>query len=390
MNIKSIRVIPLGYPLPESPTSRRAFALVRVETDSGVVGYGEGSTSYGHFYPTVMTTIVDDILAPVLIGKDVLQIRERIKDMQRYLYPWLGIDGISSQVIAAVEIALWDIQGRVMDKPIHALLGGKTTNSFPLYWSGPRATPGETDFQKVFDPALELGFVGVKTRIGYRGDIKSDMDQVEAVREHIGPDLKLMVDAYWNYGVESASRLAQFMGDLDVFWFEEPIPQAWINGLAKLRGESPVPIAVGERVYSARSFGLLADYGAADYWQPDATVAAGILECLDVVALAKVNDVRVFPHIGGLTAVGQAANMHFGALVDDVILEFGGEDYQPLRDDILRDPILDRDHIRDGKLTVPDGPGLGIEIDESKFEKYAYRPGGIHPDLTPTLGAGNL
>ncbi len=390
MNIKSMRVIPLGHPVPGPPESNRCFALVRVETDAGVIGYGEASTSYGHHYPTVVKTIVDDILSPALVGKDALEVRLRTRDMQRYLFPFLGIDGISSQVIAAVEIALWDILGKAMDKPVHALLGGKTLDALPLYWSGPTVAPGEAEFERVFDDALKFGFDGVKTRIGFREGVESDMEQIEVVRDHIGPNMKLMVDAYWRYGVESAIRLAKFMGDLDVFWFEEPIPQAWLKGLAKLREESPVPIAVGERVFSARGFQQLADYGAADYWQPDATVAGGILECIEIASVAKTADVRVFPHTGGLTAVGQAANLHFASLVDDVVLEFSGTPYQPLRDEILRDPIFDHSHVKDGKLPVPDGPGLGIEIDESKFEAYPYRPGKIQPDIYPTTGTGTL
>ena len=180
------------------------------------------------------------------------------------------------------------------------------------------------------------------------------------------------------------------MGDLDVFWFEEPIPQTWIKGLARLCDKSPVSIAVGERVYSLHGFELLADYRAANYWQPDVTVCGGFLECLQVVGLAKANDIRVFPHIGGLTAVGQAANMHFASLVDEVILEYDGSEYQPLRDDILKDPIFDLAHVKDGKLPIPDGPGLGIEIDESKFEDYPYVPGNIYPDIYPQLGSGTL
>ena len=175
-----------------------------------------------------------------------------------------------------------------------------------------------------------------------------------------------------------------------MFWFEEPIPQAWIKGLAKLREESPVPIAVGERVYSAHGFELLADHRAADYWQPDVTVCAGMLESLEILSLAKANDVRVFPHTGGLSAVGQAANMHFASVVDDSIFEFDGTEYQPMRDAILRDPILGHDRVSDGKLAVPDGPGLGIEVDESKFEEYPYRRGKIGPDLNPDLEWGSL
>ncbi|MDP6824446.1 MAG: mandelate racemase/muconate lactonizing enzyme family protein [Dehalococcoidia bacterium] len=388
MNIKSIKVIPLGYQ-KDIPVISRAFALARIETDSGIIGWGEASTSYGHFYPTVMKTMVDDILTPALLGKDPLQIRLRKKEMERYLYPWLGVNGISAQVIGAMETALWDIKGRALGVPVHELLGGAVVDATPLYMTGSTFPEKDAAWHgQFFDQALELGFVGVKTRIA--SGAAKDMEQVEGVREHIGPDIKLMVDAYCNYGVESAIRISRHMGDLDVFWFEEPIPQTWIKGLARLAAASPVSIAVGERVYSVHHFEELADYRAADYWQPDVTVCGGLLDCLEVVGMAKANDIRVFPHIGGLTAVGQAANMHFASMVDEVILEYDGSEYQPLRDDILKDPIFDLDHVKDGKLAIPDGPGLGIEIDESKFEDYPYIPGNIYPDIYPQLGSGTL
>ncbi len=106
---------------------------MRIRTDAGHTGFGEACTTYGHFYPTVVKTIVDDILSPVLIEKDPLSIRDRVREMGRYLHPWMGWDGITSQVIAAIEIALWDIKGKELKKPIHDLLGGKAVDSIPLY-----------------------------------------------------------------------------------------------------------------------------------------------------------------------------------------------------------------------------------------------------------------
>ena len=135
MNIESINVIPLGYQ-KDAPVLSRAFALVRIETDSGIIGYGEASTSYGHFYPTVMKTMVDDILTPMLLGKDPLEIRLRKKEMERYLNPWLGVNGISAQVIGAMETALWDIKGKALGVPIHELLGGRLVDAIPLYMTG--------------------------------------------------------------------------------------------------------------------------------------------------------------------------------------------------------------------------------------------------------------
>jgi L-alanine-DL-glutamate epimerase-like enolase superfamily enzyme len=200
-----------------------------------------------------------------------------------------------------------------------------------------------------------------------------------------------MADGYWSYSPASAIKLAKMVADYDLFWLEELIPQYMYNGQSQLTAESPVPIAVGERIYSLSGFKLVIDYQAADILQPDVCICGGILEGLEVNALAKANDFAVFPHIGGLSAVGIAANLHFAAVIDCDMLEYDFGPFQPLRDDILKEPIFDLDHLEDGCLKVPDGPGLGIQMDESVFEKYPYKDGlDIYPDIYPQLGAGRL
>ncbi len=146
-----------------------------------------------------------------------------------------------------------------------------------------------------------MGFEGVKTRIA--SGFKADLKQIASVRSHVGPDIKVMVDAYCCYSVDSAIRLA--------------------------------------------------------------------------IAMAE-------------TAIGQAANLHFAGVIGAGLLEYDGAPYQPLRDDILRDPVLGMDRLEKGRIMIPDGPGLGIDIDESVFEKYPYRPGHIYPDIYPHLSGGTL
>lgn len=385
MKITAIQVIGLGYEREVSPM-QRGFALVRMETDAGIVGYGEASTSYGHIYPNVVRTIVDDAISRAIVGKDPLDIHSRLHDMKLYVHPWLGWDGISAQTIGAVEIALWDILGKVLGQPI-AQLFGASREKVPLYGTG-TVKPGEDPkwHGQFFDKLLENGFKGVKTRIS--SGIEKDIAQIAGVREYIGPNVELMVDGYFCYTPSSAIKLAKLMAEYDPLFFEEPVPQHMLPGLARLCQESPVPIAYGERTYSLSGFEILVHRKAADILQPDATVCGGILECLEVNALAKANNLKVFPHIGGLSAVGLAANLHLAAIINCDMLEYDGSDQQPLRDELLRDPIFDWDHLENGCLRVPDGPGLGIEIDESVFEKYPYTAGRFYPDVFPQFGLG--
>jgi len=389
MKILEIRTIGLAYK-KEYPPIPRSMALVRVETDSGLVGYGEASTSYGHFYPRVVRAIVDDAISRAIVGKDPLDVQARLRDMKLYVRPWLGSEGVSAQVIGAVEIALWDILGKELGVPIAQLFGARK-NKIPLYATGPTYPEMDPEWHsRFFDQPLELGFVGVKTRIASGVSIDADVTQIEAVRKHVGPNARLMADAYWTYSPGSALKLARRVADYDLFWFEEPMPQHMINGFVRLTEKSPVPIAVGERIYSLAGFEAVVNRKAADILQPDPTVCGGILECIEINALAKANDVPVFPHIGGLTAVGIAAGLHLAAAIDCDMLEYDFGPRQPLRDEMLRDPQFAPDHLVDGCLVVPERPGLGIEIDESIFEKYAYSPGKIYPDIYPQLGVGRL
>lgn len=385
MKIVEIKVIGLGYEREISPM-QRGFALARVSTDAGLVGWGEASTSYGHIYPNVVRAIVDDAISRAIVGKDPLDVRARLHDMKLYVHPWLGWDGVTAQAIGAVEIALWDILGKASDMSIAQLFGARR-EKVPLYGTGTVKQDVDPRWHgQFFDHLLENGFKGVKTRIS--SGIEADLAQIAGVREYIGPEVKLMVDGYFCYTPSSAIKLAKLMAPYDPLFFEEPVPQHMLPGLEQLCRESPVAIAYGERTYSLSGFEVLVNRKAADILQPDVTVCGGLLECLEVDALAKANSLRVFPHIGGLSAVGLAANLHLAAIINCEMLEYDGSDQQPMRDELLRDPIFDWDHLDEGCLRVPNGPGLGIEIDESVFEKYPYRPGRFYPDVFPQFGLG--
>jgi L-alanine-DL-glutamate epimerase-like enolase superfamily enzyme len=389
MKITGIRAIQLEYQ-KLYPDMRRPLALVRVETDAGIVGWGEASTSYGHLYPPVLAAIVDSIFSRILVGEDALNMDRVVTKMHLYLDGYLGREGIVSEAIASVEIALWDILGKATGQPICRLLGGHRT-AMPLY------ATGTCDFTKTpewhghfFDSAMQRGFKGVKARIGngYEWDIK----MVEAVRRQIGNAPALMVDAYCTYSPQTAIRIAQGLKDFDVYFFEEPVPQFQLEGLARVREVSPVPIAVGERIFSLRSFKEVIEHRAADVLQPDATIAGGILECKKVFALGEAFDLRVLPHMGGLTAVGFAANLHMAASDSRCpFMEYDLNPDQPVRDGMLKDPVFALDRVKDGLLPVPDGPGLGIEVDEEFFEKFPYKGGPVYPpDIFPDLGSGRL
>ena len=387
MKITGITVISLGYTKVD-PEMYRSFALVKIDTDAGHVGWGEASSSYGHSYPTVVQTIVDDVLADMLLGKNPLAIRARLAEMHLWLDGYLGWDGVSAQVIGAIEIALWDIFGKEHDVSIAAILGAGL-DSLPLYATGTTSFDVDLGWHETyFDDILDAGIKGIKVRLG--NDPDRDLELIARTRQVIGDDCKLMADGYWTYTLREAIRLAQNMEPYNVNFYEEPIPQYMLGGLAELRAASPVRIAVGERVFSLAGFRDVIHHRAADVLQPDPTVCGGILACMEVAALAKAHDLAVVPHVGGLTAVGVAAGLHLAAAIEPELLEYDPDPYQPLRDELLVDPIFGMGRVENGHMAVPTGPGLGITIDESILEAYPYERGTLYQEVYPEHGAGRL
>ncbi|MDA8037598.1 MAG: mandelate racemase/muconate lactonizing enzyme family protein [Actinomycetota bacterium] len=388
MKIASVRVIPLGH-MKDEPAIPRSFALVRIESDEGIVGWGEASSAYGHSYPLVVKEVVEGVLARALVGKEVFAIEHRLFDMRRYATQFLGSSGVVSQAIGGVEIALWDILGKACGLPLFQLLGGRRSE-VRLYGTGTTYFEMEPTWHaEYFAKCLAHGFRGVKVRVGKAPDW--DLSLVSTVRDFIGDDVALYVDAFMSYSPESALEMARRFSDYGVGFFEEPVRQEVLGNLTRLVERSPIPIAVGERLYSVREFEAVVRARAADVLQPDATIVGGLREALRVCDLGALGGYRVIPHIGGLSAVGIAANLHVACASDAVSeLEYDIGPYQPLRDEILMEPVFSLESIDGGVLRPPESGGLGIEIDELRLEAFAYERGDVYPDIYPHYGAGDL
>jgi L-alanine-DL-glutamate epimerase-like enolase superfamily enzyme len=384
MKISSVRVIPLGY-MKDFPPIPRSFAIIRVETDSGIVGYGEASSSYGHSYPLVVKEIVEGVLSKVLIGKDPLDIATLTVEMQKYAWPYLGWGGVANAAIGAVEISLWDIRGKAEQLPICELLG-KKVDHVSLYGTGTTYFEKPPEWHAEFmDRALERGFKAVKARVGHQPEW--DLSLVRTLRNHIGSDINLMVDAYMTYSQAMAVAMIDAFEPYGIYFMEEPIALFRLDNLAELRQATETRIAIGERIFSKHRFEEIIKMKAADVIQPDVTIVGGIAAYQEVCALARKHAVELSPHIGGLSAIGIAANLHAACAHDNIsFFEYDLGPYQPLRDVLIRDPLFSLERIESGFLQLPEGPGLGIDVDESKFEQYPYEPGLVYPDVYPDYG----
>jgi L-alanine-DL-glutamate epimerase-like enolase superfamily enzyme len=379
MKITAIDPIELGYRKVDPPMAR-SFAVVRVETDAGIVGWGEASTNWGHSYPTVFSAAVRDVCAAPLLGTDPTDVRGRLAQLHVLLDGYLGWEGLTSQVIGAIEIACWDILGQSVDAPVHQLLGA-ASRPLRLYGTGTTMFDEDAAYHAhYFDEAIRHGFTGFKVRLGR--SVADDVATVAAVREHVGPDALIGVDSYWFHDPRTALEVAETLAPLDVRFFEEPVPQMRVDDLEWLAARSPIPIAVGERVYSIHQYDHLARTSAAHVFQPDASICGGLLACMEIAALARQRGIDVFPHVGGPTIIGLAANLHWAVAADVTLMEYDIDPYQPLINEVGAPPI-GLDDIEGGMVAPAPGPGLGVALPDDVAERFPYVSGDTYAEVFP-------
>ncbi len=371
MKIINVEVIPLSQRREPSSKHISSKALFKIETNEGIIGWGEASDCGGHSNPMVIKQIVDEELKRHFVGEDPLEIPKLMFNVQRFVYRTMGLQGAIVQALSGVEIALWDIVGKVKNESISKLFG-RYRDKIEIYAAGTIGFDKPLEWHiKFFEKLLEKGVKTVKVRIG--NNFKWDLDFVKGVRELLCYDINLIVDACFNYTANSAIKMAKKLSEYDILYFEEPIPQYDINGISKLVSLSHIPIAYGEHTNTIHGFKEFIERKAADVLTPDVTIAGGLLECQKIAAMAEAWNLPISTHSGVLSAVGITANLHFSASIPNfTIIEFNAAADQPLRDELLKEPILALDKIENGCLTVPNKPGLGIEIDERTFEKYRY------------------
>jgi D-galactarolactone cycloisomerase len=347
----------------------RGTCLVEVETDDGIVGWGE---CYGP--SAVAKSFIDTQLGPRVIGLDPFDVEviweslyNRIKDY--------GQTGMAIAAISGIDIALWDIVGKACGKPVHKLIGGAFRTEVTAYATGLYFTDMNRLTEEAVDEAegyVKEGFKAIKMKIGL-GSIARDTARIAAVRKAIGNDIRLMVDANHCFSVPAAIRLGRKLEELDIEWFEEPISPEDVDGYVEVTRALDIAVAGGENDFTRWGFRDKIVRKAMDIVQPDVCAAGGITECKKIAAMATAHGVECVPHAWG-SAVGLAATLQFLAAIPDQppslfpsppLLEFEQEE-NPFRDHLALEPIRQRD----GIVKIPDGPGLGIEIDRAVIEKY--------------------
>jgi D-galactarolactone cycloisomerase len=347
----------------------RSSCIVEVATDEGVTGWGE---CYGP--AAVNKALIETQYAPRVIGRDPFDGEVVWEDLYNRIKDY-GASGFSLTALSGIDIALWDVIGRAVGKPIHKLIGGAHRKELVAYATGLYFT----DMDRLVEEAVEeaqgyaaQGFRAIKMKIGL-GDPALDLRRVKAVREAIGPGVGLAVDANHCFSVPQAIRLGRMMEPLDLLWFEEPISPEDHDGYVEVTRALDMAVAGGENDFSRWGFRDIVAKKTMDIVQPDVCAAGGISECRKIAALASAFGVECVPHAWG-SAIGLAATIQWLAALPDMppafrpippMLEFE-QTPNPLRDDLAKEPVRQVN----GIVRVPDGPGLGIEIDREVLARW--------------------
>ena len=362
-----------GFGWSQRVTNQRQSAICVVDTDEGIQGVGEAFYFGGP--ARIVASLIDDGLGPLIAGEDPMDtgvLWDRLYNLTRDQ----GQKGLTISAISAVDIALWDIKGKALGLPVYKLLGGAYRSRAKAYATGlyePQGVPSIVD--ALVEEALgyrDAGFTGMKLKIGYGIDV--DETYVRAIREAIGDDVALMVDANHAYNASEAIRVARMLAEYDVHWFEEPVVPEDIDGYMEVRASSDVLIAGGECEYTRYGFRQLIDNRAVDILQPDLCAAGGFTETMKIVAMASAASIPVIPHVWG-TNVGLAASLQFYASLPNVPeRRFAAEPFfetdrshHPFRDGVTHEQIT----FEDGYLAIPDRPGLGISLDADFVGRFA-------------------
>lgn len=356
--------IPLGKPLAFATryVTRREYTLVRIQTEEGVEG--TGYCYCGNRAGRLVTEFVRQLFRDHLLGADPFAVETLWNEMYRDAV-LLGRRGAAVRALSAIDVALWDVVGKLTGLPLHRLLGGPKSPRVPCYASGGYYWEGVDPCQYIHDELksyVDASFSAVKIKVG-RLSPQEELKRARVARRAIGPDVLLMMDAN-NAWPDAATAIPAIraLAEVDPFWIEEPLMPDDVRGHAAIRQKVSVPVATGEIEATRWGLAELLEQGAADMLQPDATVLGGITEFLKVAGLASGKNVPLYPHWMHHLHTSLVAALPGAVMVeyfpDLSVLNLG---------QVLLNPI----EARDGTLPLPEEPGIGVVFDEKAVDRFA-------------------
>lgn len=344
---------------PQLYSARSQAALVRVETDAGIVGWGEAQAPVG---TEIILSIVNEVLAPAVLGRDAEATGLRYHEMYETMRVRGQIGGYQQDAIAAVDTALWDIRGRATERSLADLLGGRRRDRLPAYVTGLREKTPQGRQAEAADWAAQG--LGVKPCLGV-GPV-DDAHEVERLRSSMGDEGRLMVDAMWAYTYPEAVRAGRAFEQYGVGFLEAPLLPEDVGGHARLARDLDLPIAVGEPLRTRFAFLPWFEREALDIAQPD-LMRNGVTETVAIADLAVAFNRPVALHTGVVTVVGMSASWQVAATLPT----FHIQELQPVMLDTFNPWLAEPLRVEDGAVVVPTGPGLGLDLDEERIAAMA-------------------
>lgn len=375
MKIESVKAYPVGLPLAENlrwgamSVSTKGGIVVEVTTSDGLVGIGEAGFSAEYF--ATVGPLVNNQLGPMITGRDPRDVSSLWHDMMRATHMW-GRRGIETYALSGIDMALWDLLGKITEQPVHRLLG--------TYKPSVRAyfAPSLKDADKSVTEAVaaaNAGYTAIKLRV--EGDLKGAVHLVESVRDAVGPNVDLMVDANMAYDRRGALALAKELHQLQVAWLEEPILSRslsqYVSAHAWLADRVDIPLAGGESLLTRYEYIELMSELPFDIIQPDAASVGGISELKRVADMASAWNLQCVPHIGcsSGTGIGLAAGLQVILSCENTPLievdAYGGLGWEGF----LENPLL----VEGGQLWASDAVGIGVTIAEGAIERFSVTIG---------------
>ena len=348
---------------------RTNWVFVKIYTDEGITGVGEGTLEYKE---KALTGAVEH-LKDCLVGKDPRDVEKHAHDIYRDAY-WRG-GAVLMSALSAAECAMWDILGKSLNVPVYRLLGGKINDRVRIYvngWFSGAKTPAQ--FAEKAKEAVKRGVTAMKwdpfgksyLEIS-NADLANALECIGAVRDAVGDGVDLLIEGHGRFNVPTGMKIAKEIEQFRPLFFEEPVPPDNLEALKAVRDKSPVAIAAGERLYTLRSFKDLFEMRAADYIQPDISHAGGIMELKKIAAAAEAYYIPFAPH-NPSGPVANAATLQIAACTANFsLLEIMYSDVTWRK--LVTDESLEYE---DGYIKIPDRPGIGIEIDEEECAKHPY------------------
>ncbi|MBT4888641.1 MAG: mandelate racemase/muconate lactonizing enzyme family protein [Rhodospirillales bacterium] len=360
------------YIVPEHVSSDdwcrgKAWLLIKVETDTGIEGWGEAYVANDREH--VMAQMVQE-LARYLDGMDPMRIKYfKTMATENFAGNLCGVDLYSA--VTGIEIALWDIVGKTLGTPVHNLLGGPCRNRIEVYancWSTSPRTPDE--LANYAAGQVALGFKAVKIYpFLYSTKLEQGIERLNAVRETLGPDINIKVDAWRVAESGSLTKIADALRACDVEWFEDPISPDTVDVMADIRRITQLPIVTGETFCTKQEFRVLLENHAADIMNPDIT-CCGILEINEIAAMAQTYKKRVTIHNYNTMAIGLSASLQVAAVIPNfTCVEYFQRFDAPTK-------LFAKHNFKvedDGCIALSNEPGLGVSIDETALANFDYK-----------------